>query len=189
MYKISYDPFPILNTKRLKLRQLTPADEKEIYLLRSDPGVLEYIDRPACTEVKEAHQFINKITNGIKNNECVYWAINLKDDPKLIGTICLWNFTSDKSKADIGYELLPEYQGNGYMNEAIPAVLSYGFYTLQLNSIDGEVDPRNLKSVRLLEKFGFTLRLKPGENIDEEGNVLPTVIYSLSRREAFTANQ
>jgi len=177
---LNFNPFPALTTKRLNLRQLSLNDVNEILLIRSDPRVSEYLDRPQCHDIDEATAFIEKINLGIKNNEWIYWTVTLKEDPKLIGTICLWNFNIDKTKADLGYELLPEYQGKGYMTEAIKAVLNYGIHDLQLAEVEAEVDPANKASVKLLDKFNFTIKAGPGENTDDQGNILPTVIYSLT---------
>lgn len=176
-----FSPFPEIYTERLFLRELGPRDAAEIFLLRSDERVLEYLDRQPSQNIIEAGKFIEKIVTSINNDECIYWALSLKNHSRLIGTICLWNFSPDNTKADLGYELLPEHQGKGYITEAIRAVLHYGFNNLQLSVIDAEVDPQNIKSVKLLNKFRFRLTVNPGENIDNEGNVIPTVIYSLER--------
>lgn len=173
--------FPGLNTPRLLLRHLSPDDAKDIFRLRSDVRVSEYLDRQLCQSIDESAAFIEKINHGVKNHGWIYWAVCLTEKPELIGTICLWNFNMDKTKADLGYELIPEYQGKGYMSEAIKAVLDYGFNELKLREIEAEVDPANKASVKLLDKFNFIRIVNPGENTDDQGNIIPTVIYSLNR--------
>lgn len=157
MTKINFDPFPVLSTKRLMLRRLNSNDETEVFKIRSDKSIAKYLDRPLYKSIDEARQFINKINNGIKENEWIYWAITPKDNDQLIGTICLWQISVEDSKAEIGFELLPEYQGKGYMREAVVKVLDYGFRTMNLSSIEGEVDPKNTKSIKLMESFDFVL--------------------------------
>ncbi len=44
------------------------------------------------------------------------------------------------------------------MQEVIPVVLDYGFTNLKLETIEGEVAPGNVKSIRLLQKFGFRFK-------------------------------
>lgn len=174
-----YNTHPELITRRLKLRQLSFEDDHQIFKIRGDADIAKYLDRPICTDIEEARHFISKIVKGINTNEWFYWAVTLLNNPQLIGTICLWNFSLEKTKADLGYELMTEYQGKGYMSEAIKAVIDFGFNRLRLSEIEAEVDPANLSSVKLLEKFNFTRIVHPGENMDVQGNVLPTVIYSL----------
>lgn len=171
MNKINFIPFPGLFTKQYHLRQLSLDDQEEIFILRSDERVLEHLDIQKADTIEDARNFIIKINNGINNNESIYWAICRTGNPKLVGTICLWNISQAESKADIGFALLPEFQGNGIMQEVIPAVLDYGFNTMNLKKIDGEVTPANIKSIKLMERFGFKYEFEL-EN---------TFIYSLKK--------
>lgn len=146
---------PVLHTKRLLLRQLKPSDDRAILTLRSDPEVNRYIDRPLSVTLEEAQQFIQKITDGIAKGESVYWGVARLPEEELIGTICLWNFSEEKISAEVGYELLPAFQGRGYMQEALARVIEYGFQELALQEITACVHTENEASIRLLEKFNF----------------------------------
>lgn len=173
MSNIEFTSFPIILTSRFVLRQSTRRDEAEIFILRSDEEVLEYLDIPKAESLDDARKFINKIISRNSINEWVYWAISFKNEQKLLGTICLWNISQDESKADIGFTLLPEFQGKGIIQEVIPAVLEYGFREMKLGKIYGEVSPGNIKSIKLLEKFGF---MCTGESEN-------TLIYTLDRNQ------
>jgi len=153
--KFNFTPFPELKTERLILRQLTEDDTQEIFFLRTDEGVNRYIERPRPENINDARKFILKINNGIKQNEMIDWAITLKDAHNLIGTICLWNFSKDKTKAEVGFELKPEYQGQGIMNEALKIVLEFGFKRVALASIDAYTHKDNISSILLLKKNNF----------------------------------
>jgi ribosomal-protein-alanine N-acetyltransferase len=83
------------------------------------------------------------------------WAITLKNDPKLIGTVVYWHIVKDKDKAEIGYEMLPEYYGQGIMREALMEVIRFGFENMQLKTIVAETRADNLRSVNALYKCGF----------------------------------
>jgi [ribosomal protein S5]-alanine N-acetyltransferase len=173
MKEINFLPFPDLTTGEFSLRQLTTDDRDEIFILRSDERVLEYLDIPKAGSLNDAVVYINMINNGVKNNDWVYWGITGKNESKLIGTICLWNILPAESKADIGFVLLPDQQGKGIMQEVIPVVLSYGFITMGLDVIKGEVAPGNIKSIKLMERFGFKYAF----------NLENTVIYTLQKPE------
>ena len=151
-----------------------PADEQEIFALRSSDEINKYLDRPKANTLDEARNFITKIINGIAKNESIFWVVTPKDESKLLGTICLWKISKDEAKAEIGYELLPENHGKGIMQEVIPRVLQFGFEEIKLEMIEAELSPRNLKSVRLLEKNNFTLAEVNEENPD-------SVVYALKR--------
>ena len=156
------------------MRNLMPADEQEIFALRSSDEINKYLDRPKANTLDEARNFITKIINGIAKNESIFWVVTPKDESKLLGTICLWKISKDEAKAEIGYELLPENHGKGIMQEVIPRVLQFGFEEIKLEMIEAELSPRNLKSVRLLEKNNFTLAAVNEESPD-------SVVYALKR--------
>jgi [ribosomal protein S5]-alanine N-acetyltransferase len=155
MVPVKFTPFPVITTQRLILRRLNIKDTKEIMMLRSDEQVNKFIDRPKSIDLTEAKQFIEKIDKGINNNEWIYWAITLKDDDTLIGTICLWNISVENDTAEIGYELHPDFQGNGIMKEAIPKIIEYGFNKMKLEIITAFTHPGNNRSTNLLMKYNF----------------------------------
>ena len=155
MAKINFTPFPILSSTRFNLRTLSINDDKQIFKLRSDKQVIKYLGRQVAKSINEAREFIDKINAGIKNDEWIMWVIESKENSSFIGSICLWNLSEDKTKADIGFEILPDFFGKGIMQEVIPIILNYGFNVMNLDVIEGEVDPENIKSIKLMEKFGF----------------------------------
>jgi ribosomal-protein-alanine N-acetyltransferase len=114
-----------------------------------------------------------KITEGIKRNESVVWAITIKGSEKLIGSILLWNIVKEQDTAEIGYELIPAYQGKGLMQEALQKVIEYGFDIMKLKTIRAFFDPANERSKRILERNGFKLE----KQLEEENEV----VYSLSK--------
>jgi len=107
MQKPRFTAFPVLKTERLILRQLVNEDENEIFKLRSDKDINEYLDRPEAISVKDATAFIQKINRGISEDTWIYWAITIAENANMIGTICVWNFAEKPIKAELGFELLP----------------------------------------------------------------------------------
>ena len=170
---MNFTPFPRLTTERLILRQQTLSDDNAILFLRSDPRVLEFIDIPKTETTDDAKKFIEKINNGIKENEWIQWGITLNGDDTLIGSIGFWNIDKEKSVAHIGYMLHPDFQGKGIMHEAFTKALEYGIKEMKLTSIIGGVHEKNVKSIKVLEKLGFKY-LSPA---DDEEHVL---LYSLN---------
>ena len=137
------------------MRRMNVADQNEIFFLRSNESVLEFIDIPKAETVDDAIKFIEKINNCIAQNESIMWAITLKENNTLIGTICLWNIDAENNKAEIGYMLHPNFQAKGIMQEAVVKIIEYGFEAMQLNSIIAAFQSNNLRSLKLLERNGF----------------------------------
>jgi len=150
-----FPTFPQLSSERLALRQLALSDAAAIFALRSDERVNRYIDRPACQSIGEAEAFVEKIAAGVAAGNCLYWAVCLRENPLLIGTICMWNFSEDGHSAELGYELSPDVQGRGIMSEAVGCVLAYAFGTLGLQAVEAYTHPENAPSEKLLHGHGF----------------------------------
>ena len=179
MLSINFNPFPLIETGRLTLRQVQQSDVNGIFFLRSDKKVLKYLDREPAATIEEAALWIQKINDLEKNNNAVTWAITLKPDLTLIGTICFWNITKEHYRAEIGYALNPDHQSKGIMQEAMTAVLDYGFKIMKLHSIEANVNPNNLSSIKLLERNNFIREGYFKENYFFNGKFSNSAIYSL----------
>ena len=151
----NFEPFPVLKTERLTLRQLVGSDANEIFALRSNNNVNKYLDRKPSKSIDDAKMFIKTLNENIQRNDSIYWVITLNGTNKLIGTICLFGFSNDNLKAEIGYELLPDFQGKGIMQEAASKVIEFGIQHIRLHSIEAYTHSENQGSVRILEKFNF----------------------------------
>ena len=147
--------FPILTTDRLTLRQLSTTDKQNIFTLRSSPEINKYLDRQPSKTIEDAINFINAINNSIKKNDSLYWAITLTNSKIFVGTICLFDFSEEKNKCEIGYELLTDFQGQGIMIEAAEKIIDYVFETMKLQKIEAFTHIDNQHSTKLLEKLGF----------------------------------
>jgi ribosomal-protein-alanine N-acetyltransferase len=178
MLEINFTPFPNLKTKRLILRKLATEDVNEIFALRSDNDVMQFIPRPIAKTKEDALNHITIINEKIESNEGINWAITLKGNPKLIGIIGYYRIKPEHFRAEIGYMLLPEYQRQGIISEAIKEVVKYGFEVLKLHSIEAIIDPGNFASEKVLQKNGFIKEAHLKENEYYQGRFLDTVIYS-----------
>ena len=179
MQNIKFDPFPSITTDRLQLRHVEKSDVNEVFFLRSDERVMKYIDRTPAKTTDDAYKFIQIINDLEKNNEEVTWAITLKDDLKLIGTICYWNIKKEHYRAEIGFALHPDYWRKGIMQEALAEVINFGFKAMKLHSVEAHVNPNNIPSIKLLEKNGFIREAYFKENYFYDGKFLDTAVYSL----------
>lgn len=102
---------------------------------------------------------------------------------KLLGTCALWGINAQCRRAEIGYILDSRVWGQGYMREALSALLHYAFTKLDLNRIEADSDPRNERSTRLLVRFGFSQEGLFRERCIVEGEISDAAMYGLLRRE------
>jgi ribosomal-protein-alanine N-acetyltransferase len=155
MENISFTPFPILTTERLTLRQLTTNDGQDIFALRSDTEINKYLGRQPSKTVEDALHFITSVNENIQKNNSMYWVITLTSSKTVVGTICLYDFSTQKDSCEIGYELMTKFQGQGIMKEAVTAVIDFAFHTLQFQKIVAFTHNDNTNSTKLLEKLNF----------------------------------
>jgi len=161
-------PFPILITERLNLRKIVPADLDRVYFFRSDKAINKYIKRPPQTrETAIAH--IQLLDDNLRTDKAIAWGITTKESNILIGSICLWNFSEDKKKAEVGYDLDPKFQGKGIMSEALKAVLDFAFNQRGFETIEAYTDYRNIPSKKLLKLHGFIPR-EDIKDLDNQNN-------------------
>jgi [ribosomal protein S5]-alanine N-acetyltransferase len=155
MASLHFTPFPLLRTPRFVLRALSPEDSPHIFVLRTDDAVNQYLGRPKAKTMADVHQFIDRIRDGVEKDASILWAIEFNNADGFAGTICLWNISWEDARAEIGYELLPQHHGKRIMQEVMPVVLDYAFTVMGLRVIVAELAAENVRSVSLLEKFGF----------------------------------
>lgn len=179
MLVLNFKPFPDLATPRLNLRRIDNEDVKDIFFLRSDKKMLEFLDRAPAKSILEAVEWIRMINEGTESDQFIAWGLALKEEPALIGTITFWNIKKEHYRAEIGYQLHTKYQGQGLMQEAITTILEYGFKTMKLHSVEANVNPGNLPSIKLLERNNFVREAYHKENYFFDGKFLDSAIYSL----------
>lgn len=182
MLSINFHPFKNLETERLLIRRITAADVNEIMALRGNPDTMKFVPRPLVTNVEEAMEHFKMIDDKIEHNIGINWAITLKGNPKLIGIIGHYRIQPENHRSEIGYMILPEYNGQGFVPEAVKALLIYGFDDLQMHSIEAVINPENKASERVLQKSGFVKEAHFIENEYYNGKFYDSVIYSLLKR-------
>ncbi len=155
---MKFQPFPEITTERLVLRKIKDSDCDMVLYLRSDPEINKLIKRTKNEQTKtrqDALVFINKMNEEFAQNKSITWCITVKDNPEMIGTICLWNFSENHQVAEVGYDLHHSYQKKGIMREALQGVIKFGFITLSLDKITAITHKNNDNSKRLLLKNAF----------------------------------
>ncbi|CAM4006036.1 GNAT family N-acetyltransferase [Flavobacterium weaverense] len=179
MLTVNFHPFHNLETERLILRRVNSNDIKEVLALRSNAETMKYIPRPLLKNDEDALAHIAMIDEKIESNEGINWAITIKGDPRLIGVIGHYRIQNEHYRAEIGYMILPEYNGRGIVTEAVREAVKYGFEVMKLHSIEAIIEPDNLASAKVLEKNGFIKEAHLKENEFYDGRFIDSVIYSI----------
>lgn len=180
---LNFAPFPKLLTDRLILRAFVPADADALFAMRTNDRVMKYLGRDKMKDIAEANAFIQKVIKDANENKTIEWAITLKTEDKFIGKLGFWRIMTQHRRAEIGYNLIPEYFGKGLMSEAVSAVLEYGFQKMNLHSVEANLDPTNQKSAQLLIRNGFVKEGLFRESYHYDGVFMDTASYGLLKVE------
>lgn len=169
MLTINLPTFPILTTDRLVLRELRHSDVEQVFVMRSDPLVMQHVNRPLAKTVEDASALIDLITTTVAANDAVQWAITEKNDDTFIGIIGFWRMVKEHHYGELGYMLARDHWGKGFISEAIAAVVPFGFNTLGFHRVEAITRPANVASIRALEKNGFVQEAHLKENTFANG--------------------
>ena len=156
-----------IETDRLHLRPLQPADVDHVIELRTNPDVMKFI-----AETETAERILERFANFCRRSEdrdLGVWCVNLRGGDK-IGTCILlplpveeqdtrWNFHEEGRRinedVEVGYMLKPAFWGKGFATEITRGLLRFAFEQTSLTEIVAVTDPENAASQNVLRKSGL----------------------------------
>lgn len=177
-YKV-FEIFPNLETERLTLQQHEESDLDDLFILRSDPKVMAYMDKPPATDKSVVLKKIQAIREDFTNQNGINWTIKLKGSDEVIGYMSLWRIDKTNHRVEIGYALKKEYWKQGISYEAAKRVIDFAFNNLEAHSIMANLNPQNNGSKGLLLKLGFIQEAYFREDFYFDGKFLDSAIFSL----------
>ena len=145
----------IIETERLVIEEAMVADAPFFHRLLNSPGWLTHIGDRNIKSEKDAGMYVSeRLIKSYAENGFGLYVMRLKESNEAIG-ICGFVKRDYLSSADLGFALLPDYEGKGYMLEAAENLVQYGFSTLSFTEILAITSLTNNKSKQLLLKLGF----------------------------------
>lgn len=169
--------FPTLKTDRLLLRQIKPDDIGHIYAGLSHPDVIRYygVSYASLADTAEQMDWYQSLE---QDETGIWWAICSPDDRIFYGAGGFNGLHREHRKAEIGFWLLPEFWGQGFMQESFPVICDFGFNALGLHRIEGFVDAANTNCKRAIEKMNFKHEGTMRECEMKAGKFLSVDIYA-----------
>ncbi|TWT13209.1 GNAT family N-acetyltransferase [Planomicrobium sp. CPCC 101079] len=174
---------PILETERLMLRKLALEDMEDMFEYASEPIVSRYVPWEVHKSPEDTKAFLAFMMESYEQKKKLTWAIELKSDKKMIGTIDFINWMPKRHKAELAYILSHNYWGKGFMAEAAGALLAYGFGEMELNKVEAPIGLENLQSQRVVEKLGMKREGIARQHIIIKGRFVDLAMYSLLKSE------
>lgn len=179
MLEVNFNPFPVLETERLILRRIILEDATDYFEMRNNVDAMKYISQPIQKSVEETAEKILRINEMVNFNDGIGWAVCLKTNNIMIGTVSFHKLFKEHYRAEIGYMLNPKLWRQGITTEAVQCIIAFGFNQLHLHSIEAHIDPENKGSEKLLQRCNFLREAYFKENYYFNGKFLDTAVYSL----------
>ncbi|HET9223072.1 MAG TPA: GNAT family protein [Roseiflexaceae bacterium] len=174
---------PVIETERLLLRKITLDDAADIFEYASDREVPTYMSWEPHQSIQETYDYLERVMRRYQEHNPGPWAIVHKRDAKMIGTCSYSSWEREDYRAEVGYVLNRRYWGQGYMAEAVRAIVDFGFSRLGMNRIQARCDVPNIGSARVMEKVGMSFEGVLRQQLFEKGTFRDIKIYSILRSE------
>lgn len=142
-------------TERVMLSEITKEDAPFMFQLLNSPKWIQFIGDRNIQSLENAADYIeNIIRKSYATHGFGFYNIQEIHSKKTVGITGLVkrDFLED---IDIGYALLPEFEGKGYAFEATLALYRYAKLKLNIKTLLAFTTPDNLRSIHLLEKLGM----------------------------------
>ena len=160
------EPWEVIETERLIIRETTVEDVDEFYRIYSDPEMTRYMEglfENPEDEKRYQKDYIEKVYGLMGFG---VWTLVRKDDGRIIGRAG-YSVRNGFDEPELGFLVGTQFQRQGYCLEALRAILEYGRNVLAFDEVQTLVKAENAVSIHVCERLGFK---KVGE-VDVEENI------------------
>ncbi len=176
-------PQPELATARLRLRPFGRADAGPLRRMAGQRRVADtMISIPHPYPADYAEKWIHRARKEYRQGSAIHCAVTLKAGRRLVGAIELRDIDPEHAQAETSFWIAPAWQGQGYAQEALAAMVGFGF-GLGLNRIYAHHMSRNPVSGRVLRKSGFVREGLLRQRVRKWGVFEDVVLMALLRRD------
>jgi len=144
----------ILSTDRVYLAEWELSDAPFILKLVNTEAWLKHIGDRKVHNLEDAEAYVKKLRLPYGSYGYGFYALRLKDSDELIG-MCGITKRMGLNYPDLGFALMPDHEGEGYMYEISKALLKHAFVKLGLSKIVAITTDQNTRSKKLLERLGL----------------------------------
>ena len=176
-----FDKHPVLETERLRLRQLTIADTEDLHAYYSDPETAIYVPFTAFTSITKTEELIGRVSKSFDEKDSIMFGVERKSDGKIMGITDIYRLSLPNHRMELGWGLAKEFWGYGYMTEAVREFIRFGFEEMGLHRIEAECQTDNIRSIRVAERCGMTLEATRAENEINKGKFVSNYVYAIIR--------
>jgi [ribosomal protein S5]-alanine N-acetyltransferase len=152
-----FETHPILETERLRLRELTIDDKEDVFAYASDPEVTKYMIFPTHTSIADSIAYLETCPKNFAARERIPFAIELKDTREFVGACDFHHLAPQHHRIEVGYTLNRNHWGKGYMTEALREMIRFAFEEMGMHRLAATCDFDNIRSAAVMERCGMSL--------------------------------
>jgi len=176
--------FPVLRTERLVLREVTSKDAPWYLKHFNTWEIVDGQECPGPKDIKTARKELKLyFTDNFTGGTGMRWGLTLRGSDDLIGSVGFYKWVKKTHQVETGYDLDPDYWGQGLMTEAMTAIVQYAFDVMKVNRIEALVSPRNKGSQRLVRRLGFRREGVLREHDYYDGEFTDDFLFALLKRD------
>lgn len=178
-----FDISQTFETKRLRIRRLTPEDATDYFEIASNPIVSAETIWDRHQTLDDTISYLQRVSSRYEKKEEIHWGIIFKETNKLIGRTGLIMIDPVHEKAELGYVISNHYWNQGITTEATYPILEYVFNEVGFNRIEARCRSNNVGSYRVMEKLGLTFEGLLRKQLKIKGKFMDQKLYSILRNE------
>lgn len=145
-----------LETELLILRRFKITDADDMFEnYASSDNVTKYMTWETHSNIDVTREYLQSLTKSYSDGKVFDWAIELKNENKVIGSIGAKKPDESLSKIEIGYCIGEKWWNRGIVTEALKEVIRFFFEEIGVNRIEAYHDVRNPASGRVMQKCGM----------------------------------
>lgn len=176
-----FSHLPTLMTRRLILRPARMSDAEDMYEYSRDPLVARHVLWDAHTSIHQTRGYLRFLIRQYRTGAPSTFVIVLKETGKVIGTIGFMWIQQENRSAEVGYSLSRRYWNQGYMSEALRAIVDFGFTKLSLNRIEAQHECDNPASGHVMRNAGMLHEGALRQRLYNKGRYVDVELYAIVR--------
>ena len=166
-------------TDRMTLRRYIPEDADALYRrLGTDPAMYKYSGWNPYATLEMAQETVQRFIDSYEDEHAYSWVMDIDD--VIVGTIGAYDFKDDH--IEVGYSVVPGWQGRGLATEALKKVLEYLTENEGIPCVTAWCAAENIGSQRVLEKTGMKLMSTEKNGLEVGDRVYDKLIYEYRRQ-------
>lgn len=167
-----------LQASRCRLRSILDNDIHWVFKGLSDPRVTQYygVHFDSLEAIRKQMEWFATLE---RNEQGKWWAVCKIESGEVMGAGGIYHLDKHHKKAEVGFWLLPEFHGKGYMTEAMPLIIANAFSTFDLHRIEGFVESENTACKGAMQKLGFTFEGTMHDCEVKNGRFISLDIYAM----------